>query len=111
MASIALKPSSAIIARRKVPSKAICRPGSSRCIVCTKALLGPDGKPGAVGAKKKFITREEEPEQYWSSKGEQDGANPLKDPLAIIGILAIFFPFIFLAIAIGTGYVDLSVYR
>ncbi|GIL63570.1 hypothetical protein Vafri_17611 [Volvox africanus] len=111
MASIALKPAAAIVARRNVPSEAICRPASSRRILCTKALLGPDGKPGAAGAKKKFITREEEPEQYWSSKGELDGANPLKDPLAIIGILAIFFPFIFLAVAIGTGYVDISVYR
>ena len=44
--------------------------------------------------------------RYWSSKGERAGANPLADPLAIIGILAIFFPFIFLLIAIALGYVD-----
>eukprot|EP01025_Chloroclados_australasicus_P061912 TRINITY_DN8131_c2_g1_i1.p3 TRINITY_DN8131_c2_g1~~TRINITY_DN8131_c2_g1_i1.p3 ORF type:complete len:110 (-),score=15.17 TRINITY_DN8131_c2_g1_i1:329-658(-) len=59
-------------------------------------------------AEKKFITREEEPEEYWISKGEREGANPLKDPLALIGILAIFFPFIFLLIAIATGVIDLS---
>ncbi len=34
-----------------------------------------------------------------------------QDPLAIIGILGIFFPFILLGIAIATGYVDLSNYR
>lgn len=34
-----------------------------------------------------------------------------QDPLALIGILAILFPFIFLMIAIGTGAIDTSVYR
>ncbi len=34
-----------------------------------------------------------------------------QDPLAIIGILGIFFPFILLGIAIATGYVDVSNYR
>ena len=28
--------------------------------------------------KKKFITREEEPEEAWVSKGEKDGENPMK---------------------------------
>jgi hypothetical protein len=122
------------------------------------------------GGDKKFIKREEEPDEYWSSKGEKAGANPLKasvvnaaiiglsmaarlrfwassnpiqhqqpqpqsdrlcllaapeqvqmsillwpphlqDPLAIIGIIAILFPFIFVLIAIGTGAIDTSVYR
>ncbi|EFJ48770.1 hypothetical protein VOLCADRAFT_104607 [Volvox carteri f. nagariensis] len=111
MMSLTLKPASASVARRTVRSEVVSQPARSRRHLCTRALLGPDGKPGADGAKKKFITREEEPEQYWSSKGEQDGANPLKDPLAIIGILAIFFPFIFLAVAVAAGYIDLSVYR
>lgn len=35
----------------------------------------------------------------------------LQDPLAIIGIIAILFPFIFVLIAIGTGAIDTSVYR
>jgi hypothetical protein len=30
----------------------------------------------------------------------------MQDPLAIIGLLAIFLPFIILGIAIGTGVVD-----
>jgi hypothetical protein len=49
--------------------------------------------------------------RYWTSAGERKGSNPLADPLAIIGILAIFFPFILLLLAVGTGYIDLSVYR
>lgn len=35
----------------------------------------------------------------------------LQDPLAIIGILSILFPFVLLGIAIATGLIDLSVYR
>jgi hypothetical protein len=35
----------------------------------------------------------------------------LQDPLAIIGVVAILFPFLFLLLAIATGYVDVSVYR
>jgi len=35
-----------------------------------------------MGPKKKFITREEEPEEYFLSKGEREGKNPLKtDPM------------------------------
>jgi hypothetical protein len=35
----------------------------------------------------------------------------MKDPLAWVGIAAIFLPFILLLIAIATGVVDVSVYR
>jgi hypothetical protein len=35
----------------------------------------------------------------------------LQDPLAIIGVVAIFLPFGLLLIAIATGLVDTSVYR
>jgi hypothetical protein len=35
----------------------------------------------------------------------------LSDPAAIIGILAIFFPFVILGIAIATGYVDVTAGR
>ncbi|KAL6746766.1 hypothetical protein V8C86DRAFT_2932261 [Haematococcus lacustris] len=70
------------------------------------------GTPPSDGKKdQKFISREEEPDQYWVSKSEKAGANPFKDPLALIGILAIFFPFIFVLIAIGVGAIDVSVYR
>lgn len=69
-------------------------------------MLEPEGSE-----KKKFITREEEPDQYWSSVGEKEGANPMKDPLAIIGVVAILFPFLFLLVAVSTGIIDVSVYR
>jgi len=59
-------------------------------------------------AKRKFITREEEPDEYWRSKGEREGANPLADPIAIIGLIAIFAPFVILGVAVGVGYVDLT---
>ncbi|KAI7836127.1 hypothetical protein COHA_009957 [Chlorella ohadii] len=73
-------------------------------------LLGLLSLEPADNANKtsKGIRREDEPEEYWSSKGEREGKNPLSDPLAQIGILAILFPFIFLAIAIAFGLVDLS---
>jgi hypothetical protein len=71
----------------------------------TKAMMEPDEE------SKKFLTRDEEPDQYWSSEGERKGANPFKDPLALIGIVSILFPFLFLLIAIGGGWVDVSVYR
>eukprot|EP00955_Chlamydomonas_euryale_P101456 365346-Chlamydomonas_euryale.AAC.14 len=34
-----------------------------------------------------------------------------RDPVAIIGVVSILFPFIFVLIAIGTGAIDTSVYR
>jgi hypothetical protein len=49
--------------------------------------------------------------RYWVSKSEKKGANPFKDPLAIIGIVSILFPFVFVLIAIGSGAIDTSVYR
>ncbi|KAF6266497.1 hypothetical protein COO60DRAFT_1623382 [Scenedesmus sp. NREL 46B-D3] len=42
-------------------------------------------------------------QRYWVSKSERKGANPMKDPLAIIGLVAIFLPFGLLLIAISTG--------
>lgn len=60
------------------------------------------------GDEKPKITREEEPEEYWGSKYEKKGANPMKDPLAIIGVAAIFFPFLLLLAFIATGVIDVS---
>eukprot|EP00877_Chromochloris_zofingiensis_P000153 jgi/Chrzof1/10138/Cz04g30100.t1 len=102
--SLSVQPLAAISSsRRSVAS----RPGSvsRKQVVQVKAIGGgPDND-------KKTLTREQEPDQYWVSAGEKKGANPLKDPLAIIGILAILFPFLFLLLAIGLGWVDTSVYR
>jgi len=69
-------------------------------------MTPPGGKD-----KKGGLSRDDEPEEYWSSKSERAGANPFKDPVAIIGIVAILFPFLFVLIAIATGAIDTSVYR
>lgn len=74
----------------------------------TRCLAQNDASNDAGSKKKKFITKEEEPDQYWTSEGERKGANPMKDPLAIIGLIAIFAPFVILAIAAATGLVDLT---
>jgi len=50
------------------------------------------------------ITRENE-KDAWLSKGERDGENPLKDPMALIGIGGIMVPFIILAIASAAGFI------
>ncbi|KAG1655236.1 hypothetical protein FOA52_007968 [Chlamydomonas sp. UWO 241] len=78
----------------------------SRVQVKPMAIGGPPDKGNGEG-----ISRDDEPEEYWASPLDKPGANPFKDPLAIIGILAILFPFIFVLIAIGTGAIDTSVYR
>ncbi|KAK9842109.1 hypothetical protein WJX84_003824 [Apatococcus fuscideae] len=57
---------------------------------------------------KKALVRDEEPDEFWRSKTEAKGANPLKDPLAIIGIASILLPFFILGLAIATGFVDLG---
>jgi len=70
------------------------------------AALGDDSKGSKTG-----ITREEEPEEFWQSKAEAKGESPFKDPLAVIGIVAILFPFLILGVAIASGYLDLSPYQ
>ena len=53
---------------------------------------------------KKKILRENEKEA-WLSEMEREGANPFKDPMAIVGILGITFPFVILAVAGAAGYI------
>ncbi|XVE72560.1 hypothetical protein DITRI_Ditri11bG0048100 [Diplodiscus trichospermus] len=55
--------------------------------------------------KKKFITREEEPEQYWQTAGEREGENPMKTPLPYIIIFGMSTPFVILAIAFANGWI------
>ncbi|KAF8409731.1 hypothetical protein HHK36_005810 [Tetracentron sinense] len=57
------------------------------------------------GGKKKFITREEEPEQYWQTAGEREGENPMKTPLPYIIIFGMSTPFVILAIAFANGWI------
>uniref|UniRef100_A0A0D9VW18 Uncharacterized protein n=1 Tax=Leersia perrieri TaxID=77586 RepID=A0A0D9VW18_9ORYZ len=74
------------------------------------AKLGGDGeaKPAAAG-KKKFITREEEPEQYWQAAGERKGENPMKTPLPYIIIFGMSTPFVILAIAFANGWIKVPI--
>ena len=50
------------------------------------------------------ILRENEKEA-WLSEAERDGENPLKDPMALIGIGGIMVPFIILAVASAAGFI------
>ncbi|CAA2999247.1 uncharacterized protein LOC111370344 [Olea europaea var. sylvestris] len=61
------------------------------------------------GGKKKFITKEEEPEQYWQTAGEREGENPMKTPLPYIIIFGMSTPFVILAIAFANGWVKVPV--
>ncbi|KAJ8514043.1 hypothetical protein OPV22_004477 [Ensete ventricosum] len=68
-------------------------------------LGGADGE--AKPAKKKFITREEEPDQYWQTAGEREGENPMKTPLPYIIIFGMSTPFVILAIAFANGWIKM----
>ncbi|KAM0063088.1 hypothetical protein Hdeb2414_s0003g00087011 [Helianthus debilis subsp. tardiflorus] len=68
-------------------------------------LGGEDAEVGKDGKKKKFITKEQEPEQYWQSAGEREGENPMKTPLPYIIIFGMSTPFIILAIAFLNGWI------
>ncbi|KAK6141243.1 hypothetical protein DH2020_025040 [Rehmannia glutinosa] len=61
------------------------------------------------GGKKKFITKEEEPEQYWQTAGEREGENPMKTPLPYIIIFGMSTPFVILAIAFANGWIKVPV--
>ncbi|EFN56280.1 hypothetical protein CHLNCDRAFT_145155 [Chlorella variabilis] len=84
--------------------KADCLTLVQRQLVAARALGDSSNKPARGGS----LRREDEPEEYWTSQSERDGKSPFQDPLAQIGLLAIFFPFIFLAVGIAVGWVDLS---
>lgn len=74
--------------------------------ILTRAKLGGGGE-GDKERSKGFISAEEEPDEFFITKAESAGGlAPLKDPIAIVGILGILLPFVILGIAIATGYVD-----
>lgn len=58
----------------------------------------------AMAGEKPKITRENEKEA-WLSEMEREGANPFKDPMAMVAIGGIAVPFIILAIAGAAGYI------
>ncbi|KAM3344469.1 putative protein isoform X4 [Capsicum galapagoense] len=74
-----------------------------------RAKLG--GGEGDVknDGKKKFITKEEEPEQYWQSAGERAGENPMKTPLPYIIIFGMSTPFVILAVAFANGWIKVPI--
>ncbi|XP_068669363.1 uncharacterized protein [Aristolochia californica] len=76
-----------------------------------KVLAKLGGGDGDVkrADKKKFITREEEPEQYWQTAGEREGENPMKTPLPYIIIFGMSTPFVILAIAFANGWIKVPV--
>ncbi|WCJ37381.1 hypothetical protein M5689_018525 [Euphorbia peplus] len=59
--------------------------------------------------KKKFITKEQEPEQYWQSAGEREGENPMKTPLPYIIIFGMSTPFVILAIGFANGWIKVPI--
>ncbi|GMY09666.1 5'-AMP-activated protein kinase beta-2 subunit protein, putative isoform 1 [Fagus crenata] len=71
-------------------------------------LGGGEGEIKKEG-KKKFITREEEPEQYWQTAGEREGENPMKTPLPYIIIFGMSTPFVILAIGFANGWIKVPV--
>ncbi|OVA02184.1 hypothetical protein BVC80_8785g19 [Macleaya cordata] len=73
------------------------------------AKLGGGEEDIKKGGKKKFITREEEPEQYWQTAGEREGENPMKTPLPYIIIFGMSTPFIILAIGFANGWIKVPV--
>ncbi|KFK39869.1 hypothetical protein AALP_AA3G299200 [Arabis alpina] len=71
-------------------------------------LGGGDGEVKSK-EKKKFITKEEEPEQYWQSVGEREGENPMKTPLPYIIIFGMSTPFVILAVAFANGWIKVPI--
>ncbi|GMH10981.1 hypothetical protein Nepgr_012822 [Nepenthes gracilis] len=73
----------------KIPSHSCCSPRKSIAHQFRiNANLGGDGEL-KKGGKKKFITREEEPQQYWQTAGEREGENPMKTPIPYIIIFGV----------------------
>ncbi|KAK4279094.1 hypothetical protein QN277_016849 [Acacia crassicarpa] len=72
-------------------------------------LGGGEDSEDKKGGKKKFITRDEEPQQYWQTAGEREGENPMKTPLPYIIIFGMSTPFVILAIAFANGWIKVPV--
>ncbi|KAK1567995.1 hypothetical protein Q3G72_019163 [Acer saccharum] len=69
---------------------------------------GGDGELKPKG-KRKFVTREEEPEEFWQTAGEREGENPMMTPLPYIIIFGMSTPFVILAIAFANGWIKVPV--
>eukprot|EP00252_Welwitschia_mirabilis_P027263 TRINITY_DN930_c0_g1_i8.p1 TRINITY_DN930_c0_g1~~TRINITY_DN930_c0_g1_i8.p1 ORF type:complete len:144 (+),score=17.99 TRINITY_DN930_c0_g1_i8:121-552(+) len=71
------------------------------------AFFGDEGSGKKTEERKKFITKEEEPEQYWQTKAEREGVNPMLTPLPYIAIFGLLTPFIILGIAFANGWIKM----
>eukprot|EP00475_Leptophrys_vorax_P031588 TRINITY_DN47881_c0_g1_i1.p1 TRINITY_DN47881_c0_g1~~TRINITY_DN47881_c0_g1_i1.p1 ORF type:complete len:129 (-),score=23.67 TRINITY_DN47881_c0_g1_i1:135-521(-) len=71
--------------------------------VAARALLGGDD---SKKEKRKFITKDQEPEEYWQSESEREGKGPMSTVLPYIAIFGFATPFIILAIAFAQGWID-----
>lgn len=70
------------------------------------ALFGGGEKgTGEKKPEKKFITKEEEPEQYWTTAAEREGKNPMQTLLPYIALLTLIAPFAILAVAYTQGWI------
>ncbi|KAK4768413.1 hypothetical protein SAY87_003554 [Trapa incisa] len=81
----------------------------SRSLKIHAQIGGGDGELNKGGGKKKFITKDEEPEQYWQTAGEREGENPMKTPLPYIIIFGMSTPFVILAIAFANGWIKVPI--
>ncbi|KAH7844130.1 hypothetical protein Vadar_024641 [Vaccinium darrowii] len=93
------------------------KPSSSpvRYILCPKrtrvhhirvhAQLGGGEGDVKQGEKKKFITKDQEPEEYWQTAGERKGENPMSTPIPYIIIFGMSTPFVILAVAFANGWI------
>ncbi|CAJ2633549.1 unnamed protein product [Trifolium pratense] len=88
---------------------AIVSPKSTTLGLKVHAKLGDRDEDTKTGDKKKFITREQEPEQYWQTAGEREGENPMKTPLPYIIIFGMSTPFVILAIAFANGWIKVPI--
>nr|WDD38915.1 steroid 17-alpha-hydroxylase [Fagopyrum tataricum] len=107
--------SSSLLTRSPFPSPQLFPSGSSsipRTSVFhfrVNAKLGGGSAESKKGEKKKFITREEEPQQYWQTAGEKEGENPMMTPIPYIIIFGMSTPFIILAIAFANGWIKVPI--
>ncbi|XP_024358733.1 uncharacterized protein [Physcomitrium patens] len=70
------------------------------------ALFGGGGADDKK-PEKKFITKEQEPDQYWTTAAEREGKNPMQTLLPYIALLTILSPFAILAVAYANNWIKL----
>jgi len=97
------------VTQRSTASKSVRLQRSRRNLVVNLQKV-PGKEDDELGSKKQ-LTRESEPEEFWQTAAEAKGQNPIKDPMAIVGILGLLSPFVILGVAIAMGAVDVSAYR